>query len=241
MDTRSWLETWEQGRQAHPIDRALLLADHCGRVLPSGNTVQGAVLADVSLGELNRHLLKLGRQLFGGRVEALVDCAQCGERLELDLELDAIASSLQVAEVDGPFSGLAEVAGDVYRTPTSRDLAAISRAQTSGQAEDMLLRRLQQGTWTPDKQTDMAAVSEVLEALDPALDIAVTLTCEHCNEDVSVSFDVAEFAWAEVERQCSALLYDVHVLASSYGWSEADILAMPAARRAFYTGLLQHG
>ena len=34
------------------------------------------------------------------------------------------------------------------------------------------------------------------------------------------------------------LLREVHTLALNYGWSERDILALPARKRAAYIGLL---
>ena len=51
--------------------------------------------------------------------------------------------------------------------------------------------------------------------------------------------DVGEFLWAEVRQAAMRLLEDVHALAWAYGWREADLLAMPAQRRAFYLARVQ--
>ena len=43
----------------------------------------------------------------------------------------------------------------------------------------------------------------------------------------------------ELEAQAKRLLRSVHVLASAYGWSESEILALSEARRDAYVELVQ--
>jgi hypothetical protein len=45
---------------------------------------------------------------------------------------------------------------------------------------------------------------------------------------------VVSFFWMEVESWAYRILRQVHALASAYGWSEGDILAMSPWRRQFY-------
>jgi len=42
------------------------------------------------------------------------------------------------------------------------------------------------------------------------------------------------FLWTEITSQARRLLHEVHLLATTYGWHEADILAMSAIRRQYY-------
>jgi hypothetical protein len=42
----------------------------------------------------------------------------------------------------------------------------------------------------------------------------------------------------ELNAAATRLLHDVHTLASAYGWSEGDILAMSEARRARYVAMV---
>ena len=50
--------------------------------------------------------------------------------------------------------------------------------------------------------------------------------------------------WGEryrVTARAGALLHEVHRLASAYGWSETDVLAMSAMRRGVYLELARGG
>ncbi len=44
--------------------------------------------------------------------------------------------------------------------------------------------------------------------------------------------------WREIHAWAKRQLDEVHTLASAYGWSEADILAMSASRRRRYVSLV---
>jgi hypothetical protein len=47
-------------------------------------------------------------------------------------------------------------------------------------------------------------------------------------------FDIASFFWTEIAAEAKRLLGEVHILASAYGWREADILSLNPLRRRFY-------
>jgi hypothetical protein len=51
-------------------------------------------------------------------------------------------------------------------------------------------------------------------------------------------FDAGEFLLAELSTRARTLLYEVHLLARNYGWSEHDILALSDRRRASYVELV---
>lgn len=51
--------------------------------------------------------------------------------------------------------------------------------------------------------------------------------------------DTAALLWDEISIRAGALLQEVHRLASSYGWSEEQILALSATRRAHYLALVE--
>jgi hypothetical protein len=45
--------------------------------------------------------------------------------------------------------------------------------------------------------------------------------------------------WAEIEVRAKRLLLEVHLLATAYGWSEAEILSLNAQRREFYLEMVR--
>src|SRR5436305_910057 len=73
-------------------------------------------------------------------------------------------------------------------------------------------------------------------ALIAFLEVIFGPACAHGWES---SFDVDRYLWEEVHAWAIRTLQDVHILASSYGWREAEILALSQVRRQFYLELAQ--
>ena len=73
-----------------------------------------------------------------------------------------------------------------------------------------------------------------MEALDPLASAAFSLTCPACGHGWAAPLDVLGFVWSEIDAWAQRTLREVHWLASSYGWREADILALGARRRQAY-------
>ena len=69
---------------------------------------------------------------------------------------------------------------------------------------------------------------------DPLAEILLDFDCPACGASFQEGLELASFVWAELEARARRLLMDVHTLASAYGWGEAEILALSAARREFY-------
>ena len=88
----------------------------------------------------------------------------------------------------------------------------------------------------PDDVID--AISEQMAQADPQADVQFDLTCPACAHDWQAAFDVMTFFWNEIDRWARRTLHDVHLLATAYGWSEADILSMSATRRQVYLDLI---
>jgi hypothetical protein len=69
---------------------------------------------------------------------------------------------------------------------------------------------------------------------DPQAEVRIALSCPGCSNQWSSVFDIVAFLWGEIEDWAQRLLLEVHALASAYGWSERDIVAMGPRRRRFY-------
>jgi hypothetical protein len=52
------------------------------------------------------------------------------------------------------------------------------------------------------------------------------------------AYDIASSLWQDIEYRSQRVVADVHRLAAAYAWSEADILAMSAARRRLYLAMI---
>lgn len=79
---------------------------------------------------------------------------------------------------------------------------------------------------------------EVIET-DPQLEILLDLACPACAAPCPTLFDAVSYFWEEIEAEARRLLREIHTLARAYGWTESEILDVPAVRRYYYLALVQ--
>jgi hypothetical protein len=74
---------------------------------------------------------------------------------------------------------------------------------------------------------------------DPLSETRLTLECPKCGNRWEDTLEFAAFLWAEIEARAKRLLFEIHTLASAYGWTEAEILALGDRRRATYLEMVR--
>jgi hypothetical protein len=166
----------------------------------------------------------------------------CGEPIEVDLtpaELVALA-----ADADGASSVRLGDGSLVARLPTGRDQLAWQGREFRD--EDDALRSLAADlVETSDGLTMddalVAAMDEALADLDPLVCFELSVACPYCGEVRSYELDLQDLLLKWFRERQAQLVDDVHALASSYHWSEEEILAVPPARRARYLELVGLG
>lgn len=222
------LATWESALGQGPVGRALVLA--------SAGGAEPACVADLSIGRRAEFVLALREGCFGTVLPCAVTCPACAEELELELTIDDVRATpprhdarITVDDLDIEF-----------RLLTSRDLLAVPPA-----APDARRRLLDRCVLTarrggqqvnvgelPDQA--LGALAAALSTLDPQADVLLSLDCAACGQEWRSPFDITAYLWTEIEAYAHRLLRDVHALASVYGWSEDEVLAVSPARRQCY-------
>jgi hypothetical protein len=194
-----------------------------------------AVQDALPIGSVNARLLGLRSRLFGPKLTCVVDCPRCGERLEVDFTVGDLLSTTA-----GPPPELTVLDGEEhigFRLPTWVDLAAVAGANGSAHGRNLLLERCLLG----EKRTVSPALEEALaaamEAADPLAEILIEVGCFRCEHRFETRFDIVVHLFAELDVRARRLLGEVHVLASTYGWTESEVLALSAARRRMYLEL----
>jgi hypothetical protein len=86
---------------------------------------------------------------------------------------------------------------------------------------------------------DMDELSKKMNEADPLAEILLSFACPACAAMREQALDLPEFLWAELESFVKRMLSEIHVLASCYGWNEAEILALSESRRAMYVQMVQ--
>ena len=238
LSQADFLALWERGRTLHPLDQGLLT------VCAALSEAQDNSAADWPIGRRNRALAELRLACFGPRLRGWTSCRQCAEKLEFELDGRALAES-ELPQYRQPII----VNGRAFRLPTSRDLAQIAAEQDPIAAAMLLLERCrvdgraaaedgaaQATDWTEE---DINAVGEKMALADPLAEIMLHFDCPACGASFEESLDLSTFLWAEIEARAQRLLLEVHTLATAYGWSEAEILSLNAARREFYLEMVR--
>ena len=195
-------------------------------------------------------LLELHREAFGPSLAAVVSCPGCHDELEIGLAIDQLAAHGSPPPSAPMRVDAADGAGVAYsvevRLPTSADLRAVAGSGSVDDARRALVDRCVTSATAGGVTVDAGAlpdevlgrVAATVEAGDPLAGVALDLTCPGCGHRWEADLDVAAYVWELVAAAARRLIGEVHVLAQAYGWREADVLALPEARRAAYLDLV---
>jgi hypothetical protein len=233
------LDAWERGCDVSPGERGLLL------LAVAEPEVSARVLSTWSVGRRDAALLALRERAFGSRLTGLTSCPRCNEPLEMQF---AVADIMVPARQDAPATlSLGEGGYRVaFRLPNAGDMAAVARASGGQAPERWLLERCIIDAWQADArcaaadlpERTLAAVTAAMAEADPQAEVELSLTCSACGSQWQTLFDIVRFLWREIEAWAVRILREVHTLASTYGWSERDILAFSSWRRQYYLKLI---
>jgi hypothetical protein len=212
------IEISESGASLGPAGRGLLL-------LAAGGWPRDAAEA-LPVGARDRALFALRAAQFGPRLEVAQRCTDCGEAMEYALT----AADLDRDEPAGEGTPTAVVDGVTVRAINAGDLAACERVSDAAAARQMLRARVAPG----GAVLDDGRLDAIVANLDPDAELDIAAACPACGAEQMLAFDIAAFFWDELALRVPRLLDDVADLAHAFHWAEADILALPVARRSFY-------
>jgi hypothetical protein len=227
------LNAWDEGAGQSAPARAVILLT---AARPERTAAEWTA---VSVGERDHALLCLREELFGPRIEAAIECPECGERLELAFTPGDITTPVALSSEETLHLSV-EGYDLTYRLPATADLLAIAGC---GRA-DLLDRCVQarrggeivKAGELPEPVS--RAVSQAMADADPRADVRLALDCPACSHRWQAMFDIVSFLWGEVEDWALQTLREVHALASAYGWSEREILSLSLRRRRMYLDMV---
>lgn len=228
------LHVWERGLAQSPVQRALIfLSVACP-------DIQVKELTELSVGQRDARLLTLREWAFGSQLVSVVDCPSCGDRLELSFNI----ADIRVTSDTPPTSAFSLEVDDYvvrFRLPNSGDLAMIASQDSATAPRKLLERCLLEASYHQKPHSleqlpnqVLNSVVEQMALVDPQAEVKLSLTCPACQHSWKSVFDIVSYFWDELNVWAIRLLREVHVLASAYGWHEADILAMHPYRRQLY-------
>lgn len=240
--------------QPWPAFTSRLLALACTDA--DGTPWREADAAALCLGDRQFLLLRMAAALWGDTAWLSADCVGCGARF--DLPLDRRSVPVQPAGAGYPWVTLAPAPDGSslrLRLPDATDeqaavqaeagsAAAAAGAALDGNRSDRadvvaLLQRCllsvdgrppegdEAACWT---DAMLAAIDAAMDAVAPAVADTLLTNCPECGLAQPMRFELLPLAGPDGDT----LLDQIHRLATHYHWSEADIVALPRARRLHY-------
>lgn len=190
-------------------------------LVPGEDGLTAENLPDLPLIDYELMLAHLYAGTFGETIGQNVDCSDCGKKFSVEFSLPAWVG--QVRGAVAPDEGGA-FEGAPYALPTRAILKTVARDPGA------LARRLWQGETALAPERMAAFEAQVAKAC-PILTDDIEAPCPRCGEVVRKRFVLRSHLASRLRVRLQALLSDIHVLASSYHWSAADILGLPRQTR----------
>ena len=171
----------------------------------------------------------------------------CAGTLEVDLPLERLLGDATGGDARAPDAAIAvEVPTGKpvqLRRPTGNDqrewragsfptkqeaLLAVVRSLAAPAVEKL-----------PLGESELSLLAGAMEEVDPLTAFRVITVCPHCGKEAPIPVDLEAEALRRLANAQRAVLQEIYVLASRFGWSETEILAVPAKRRARYLRMVE--
>jgi hypothetical protein len=228
------------GSSLLPAERTTALLARCLVQLGGETPASMESVRSLAVGDREALLLQLRAATLGDRLDCVVICPACGEVMDVRL---AVTELVLEPYSDAPERREAVLDGRpvAYRAVTGADQEAGARmalVDVDAAARLVLERCLEAADGdelTPEVERTLPAL---LAEADPQAELALRLRCTGCESEFSVALDAGTFLARELAGRQDELYRQVHVLASHYHWSEAELLALTPAKRRLYLELV---
>lgn len=240
----------EQGRTLMPAQRTTAQLTSSLARLGSIDKITQQVVRSLAIGDREALLLHLRRLALGDRLQCLVECPSCQERMDTELKVSDLLLPPYSHSQESYKRTIVEdnVAYHVvFRLPTGADqeeAAFLATTDPDAGAAFILHRCVKSVTRESDKPienlpaTVATQLPPIMAELDPQAEITLNLSCLVCGFKFPIVFDTANYLFQELVEQSRHLYREVHLLAFNYHWSEAEIMRMTSKKRRLYLELL---
>jgi hypothetical protein len=195
------------------------------------------LVRQLCLGDRHYLMLCLSYLTGGDMVWLHPECEQCNNRFDLQIRRSKVP--VKSGGKGYPFIELCFRGKNLrFRVPNGEDELSI-RGKPLDRAIDHLLHRclVHDDEKAPEKNITPGLTPEEIKTIENAMDEAapdvgsrVETVCPECGQSQVVPIAIN----GPPNIRIMDLYQDIHILAQSYSWHEANILAMPSWRRKIY-------
>lgn len=243
LATKEVLRIWENSRNQSLLDKSINLL----RVSCSGSGIEDP--AALSIGERDAMLLQLREWLFGPNLLNVADCPECHEQVEWVTSISDLQESS--SEEKTPVSAFSLDTDNYhiqFRVPNSYDIAKVIsypdyRLNPGKLLSDCIIEIQKDNkscSFEDLPEEVLNKLDQRMAEVDPHADIRMVLNCPNCLNSWEMPFDIMSYLWLEIDNWARHILQDVAVLASTFGWSESEILSMSPERRRIYLKMIKN-
>lgn len=252
-----WLRPWNGAdavffggtlpRSSSAAERTTAILSRC--LSRDGETPAGTDFArSLCTGDREAVLLHLWQITIGDRIDCVLTCPSCMEKMDLELRVSDLLVSPhdQRQEIySHAITGESQSYEVRFRLPTGADQEAAAKLASRDLEEAtqrMLERCIEQVNGDVADQIPAAvadALPRIMAELDPQAELVLRAACPACQTEFQTLFDTALFVHQELDRACSRVHREVHLLASHYHWNETDILSLSDSKRRLYLELVR--
>ncbi len=210
----------------------------------------GSITEKLDLHETVRHLtvgdrvaliLQVRKATFGDKLESVLNCPACKERLSLELSVNSLLQPLNYeAKMEYPLKF--KKFSIKVRPASGADLEALTENCSASNLLEQLIRSCIVTSQPPLPKKLSAefqrAISSRLEEIDTQADTVLNLNCPNCNHSFRAPFDAENYFFEENAGRYKQLEREVHWIALHYHWNESAILSLPVTKRKRYIDLI---
>jgi hypothetical protein len=227
----------EEAIEATDTAQAIALLDRLLVTTPGAALGPGQAHT-LTASDRDRLLATIFQAEFGTRIDCTLQCEICGEPFDIDFQLLELMASLGASLGEAPETlspdrpdrrdGVVRLEdGRRLRLPRGEDELAVHGLPPDLAGTELLTRCLVEGEAGPDDP----AVLDALERAAPIIDAELEATCPECGAGALAHFDLQHYLLTAIAQQAPARIGEIHLLAKTYGWSLAEILALRHSRR----------
>ena len=188
----------------------------------------------------DRILAAIYLQTYGDPIKGTLTCTKCEALFDMDFSLANLRDHMHQPQSLPTISQLENgnylfENGIEMRLPTGEDELALRGCAEDELATKLLERCLVGGKIDDAKPDDLEKLAEIA----PMLQAELGSQCPECGHEMQVQFDIQIYLLQSLMQDQEGLNWEVHRLASAYGWRLKEILGLPRSMRKRYSKLIE--
>ena len=197
-------------------------------------------VSDLSVSDRDWILSQLYQHYWNDRILSSLHCERCDEPFDLSFQLSKLTENVFSTRNNWRVKGNAEVelspeinpeeAEEILKIPTYRQEKHLFRCNDKSALSS--LSKQVNDSHSSEK------ISDWLESAAPILDLELSASCPECDSEYFAHFDIQSYFLQKLINEKTSTLSEIHLIASTYGWSLSEIQSLPRSVRQTMANLI---